>query len=476
MPFMVPHTLPRDEVTDHAVLTIVRRVVPPATVDDVVTQYGAPHRRTRKLPGDLLLLLFVAMHLMPPMALELVLEVVLVGRQLQASEPSTPAGKSGISHARYRWGARPLVALFHQRCQPLATAETIGAWYAGLRIMALDSSIDDVADSPANAHVFGRHRGGKGAAGYPQLLGMYLLECGTRAIIDAGFWPCHTDVHRAARRVVRSVRADMLLLWDQGLHSYALTQAVQQRGAAFLGRVPSGQTFEPVRCLPDGSLLARLWAAPPSSRTAQTEARLVRVLTYTLLDPHRPGYQLRHRLMTSLLDPTQHPARTLILLYHERWQIEGAFAEHERVQRLAVVPFRAHNPVGVMQEAYGLLLAHYAVRAVMHDAALAAGCDPDRLSFTAAFRLIAAFLPLFQLVPSREHPILYHGLLTAITRHQVPERPYRATPRVRKRPRSTFPTRTSATPQTVRLQPFADTIELLPNGGLSTPAAETARA
>jgi hypothetical protein len=227
--------------------------------------------------------------------------------------------------------------------------------------------------------------------------------------------------------------------------------------------VPPGQTFTVVDHLADGTTLCRFWAKTPYERTKDTPSILVRVITYTLTDPARPGYQQPHRLMTSLLDPAKYAALEVICAYHERWEIEGTIDELKTHQRLSAHPLRSLKPVGVIQEAYGLLLAHYAVRAVMHDAALQAGIDPDRISFVHAIRLIGLMLPSFQGVPPKRHAALYRLLLADLLRFCVPPRRSRIAPRARKRPWSKHGLRHRGTAyRVVQVPPFPDVVALLP--------------
>lgn len=462
MPFIVPHRhLPP---STNSLLGILQHVIPPTVIDAVVTRYTAPGSRRRKLPGDVLLPLLVTWHLVPPAALDLVLTTLLLGLRIQQpDEAVVPAGESGISRARYRCGVRPIRDLFRQVCRPRATIETPGAFFGGFRLMAIDGTYEDLADTPANVRAFGRHRNQHGESAFPQLLAMYLLECGTHAIIDAGFWPCHTAQAQAAKRLLRSLDSTMLVLYDQGLHGFPLVQGMLDRGAQILGRVPAIQTFTRVEHLADGTSLCRFWAKPPCDRSCRTPAVLVRVITYTLADPARPGHRQRHRLMTSLLDPVAYPALDLICAYHERWEIELAIDEVKTHQRLCSHPLRSKKPRGVIQEAYGLLLAHYAVRAVMADAARQAGIDPDRLSFTHTIRVIDAMLPHFYGVDQDRHDALYRLLLRDILRFQLPPRRLRIAPRARKRPWSKHRLRRRGRSyHVVRVAPFREVVAMLP--------------
>jgi hypothetical protein len=137
--------------------------------------------------------------------------------------------------------------------------------------------------------------------------------------------------------------------------------------------------------------------------------------------------------MTSLLDPDLYPAHTLAGEYHQRWEVEITIDEVQTHQRLPNIPLRSQKPEGVIQEAYGLLIAHFAVRCVMHQAALQAGLDPDRLSFTNAVQIVRDAIPEFQMTTPEQLPRLYQRLLSDIARHRLPERDNRSNPRVVKR-------------------------------------------
>ena len=173
-------------------------------------------------------------------------------------------------------------------------------------------------------------------------------------------------------------------------------------------------------------------------RRQSGERLLVRVIAYTFTDPALPGYGERHRLITSVLEAEHAPALALICAYHERWEIEVAIDEIDTHQRLVRHPLRSQKPVGVIQALYGLLIAHYAVRRVMHEAAMRAGIDPDRLSFINAVRLVCDAIPEFQMGAPEQQPQLYERLVRDMARYQLPERDHRNHPRVVKRNMSNF--------------------------------------
>ena len=449
--------------TDAIALEALERVMPAALIQAAATEATVPTQRRRKLPSDVTLLLCIAMSLWTAPALDVVLHALVHGLRLFWPDPDLPlATKSAISQARYRLGARPVVALFHRVCRPLATPQTPGAFLCGLRLVALDGTVEDVPDSPANARAFGRHHGDRGASAFPQVQGVYLTECGTHAVLDAGFWPCHVSERVGALRLLRSVGAGMLLLLDRGFYSFAMIEQTLRRGAQVLVRVPAHVTLRVRHHLPDGSYWAYIYPSD-AQRRKRGDHLLVRVIVYTLSDPARPGYGETHRLLTSLLDPQAAPALDLIGAYHERWEIELTIDELDTHQRLVQHPLRSQKPVGVIQELYGLLLAHYAVRALMAEAATQAGLAPTRLSFVHAVELIRVAIDDFHLVAPASHALLSQRLLRAIAACRLPERAPRTNPRVVKRKMSNFKLKRGGPPSASQhLVAFEATILVLP--------------
>lgn len=456
MAFIAYDDLP---VLDHQTfLPALARVIPPAQLQAAVAAHTPPGARRRKLFGDRLITLLIATFLLPMPALDHALDLLLLSTQarLPTEQQETPATKGAISRARRRWGSAPLVALFRTVCQPLATREDACAWRFGLRVMAIDGTYEEAADTPANARVFGRRHNGKRASLFPLLLGVYLLECGTHAICDAVFAPCHTGERTLAKRLLRSLTAEMLVLWDQGFHGYPLVALVRSHGAHVLCRIPAFQTVTVDTVLPDGSVLVRFHARPPSRRTRRTPRLPMRLVTYTLDDD--PAV---HRIMTTLLDHDLAPALDLVAAYHERWEVELVVDELKTHLHLAPGPFRSATPDGIRQEAYALLLAHYCVRAVLLEAARAVGMDPDRLSFTQAVRLLDAALLVLPCLPPRDQERVLRQILTALTRTPLPHRDGRSNPRVRRRYRRKYRLSTDPPRRQPPLPPFTERLHLV---------------
>ncbi len=428
---------PLVHITEEATLDALGQTLARSRIEAVLTALGGVEQRARKLTLVLAVLVCIAMNLFTEESIDDVLVKLLQGaRFLRPDDDLEVASASAICQRRQPLGVGPMVALFRDICQPLATPGTRDAFLLGLRLMAMDGVTEDVPDTPANAHYFGRQHGSRGYGAFPQVRAVYLCECGPHALGDAGFWPYHTSERVGGLRLLRSVGPGMLVMWERGFHSYDMCARCLQRQADFLGRVPAYVKFTPVRRLADGSYLAEIRPADRARR--KHEYQLVRVIEYTLDDPGRVGHRQRHRLVTSLLDEETYPAHTLAVAYHERWEIEITIDETDMHQRRAQQPLRSRTPLGVLQELYGLLLAHYAIRSLMHTAALQADVPPDRLSFVNTVRLLRNAVFEGQIIAPAQWAEWHRRLIRDIGREQLPEREHRCNPRVVKRKMSNF--------------------------------------
>jgi hypothetical protein len=414
------------------------RAIPHAAITHVLAQEAAGEDRERKLSMPVVVWLVIALHLYTTLSIGAVLSKLARGLRFIWPDPTIhlPCA-SAISYRRSQLGARPLVALFHAVCHPIATQRTRGAFLFGLRLMALDGVVEDVPDTPRNAAYFGRHTSARGASAFPQVQGVLLAECGTHVIVDAGFWPYHTSERKGGLRLLRGLCRGMLIMWDRGFHDFDMIVGARRRGAHVLSRLPSGVKPQRIRTLSDGSYLAYLSPSEYGRRKNGTRV-LVRVITYTITDPALPGYGETHRVITTLLNPRHAPAHELACAYHERWEIELVIDELDTHQRLAAGTLRSRTPVGVIQELYGLLLAHYAVRVLMHEAALQADIDPDRLSFVHALEVVREAVGEFQMVAPEQVGALYTRMLSDIAAKRLPARRPRVNPRVVKQKMSNF--------------------------------------
>jgi hypothetical protein len=375
-------------LTDHISIGVLTRVFPPELVDLVVAEAGRRERRQRLLPARVVVYYVLAMALFADSSYEEVMRQLVEGLAWDSGwrQAWVVPDKAAIFKARSRLGREPLELLFAVACSPLAGEQTRGAFYRGLRLMSLDGTCLDVPDTPANDEAFGRPGSSRreGGGAFPQLRLVALSETGTHAITDAALGPYTTSENALADELVGALCAEMLCLADRGFYSFERFQKARQTGAQLLWRVQSSVGLPREQTLSDGSYLTSIYAL--ENREAKRDGHRARVIEYALDDPVLGGEDQRYRLITTILDPDAGPAHELAGLYSERWEIEGALDEMKTHQRGARVVLRSKAPDGVYQEAYGHLATHYAIRRVMHDAALRSDLDPDRLSFIASLR------------------------------------------------------------------------------------------
>ena len=296
--------------------------------------------------------------------------------------------KAALFQARKRLGPEPLRALYDKAVVPLADPQVAGDFYRSWRLMSIDGLCLDVADTDANVERFGRpasSRGdGRGGA-FPQVRVLGLAECGSHAIIDAAVGAYRQGEQTLVESVLRSLLPGMLLLADRGFFSYTLWDKARATGADLLWRIKSNAVLPVEKRYSDGSFASRIYPGTKARRN-HTDGIDVRVVEYTLAPGDTDADERTYRLMTTITDPDAAPAAELAQLYTQRWEIETAFAELKTHQRGPGLVLRSKMPDGVIQEVYGYLCVHYAIRWLMHSAATDYGHDPDRLSFTRSLR------------------------------------------------------------------------------------------
>lgn len=385
-------------LTDYLSLGVLTTRLPLRQVKAVLAAQGKASRRQRELPAHVVVYYVIALALFMQVSYREVLRCLLEGLTwlLGPEQTVKVTGKSGISQARTRLGWKVLRQLYQEVVKPLAVEATQGAWYRGWRLVSLDGSTLAVADEQANRQAFGHPRNQRGAGAYPQIRFVALVENGTHVLFGAQLGGYGTGENTLAEAGVGHLQPGMLCLADRGFFSYDLWKRARASGADLLWRLKKDLRFPVERVLPEGSYLSRL--RPPAGAPPSGDAEIpVRVIEYRLegVEGAEPSY----RLLTTLLDPGAAPAEELAALYHERWEIEGALDELKTHLRGAQIVLRSKTPDLVRQEFYGLLLAHFAVRGLMHEAALEAGLDPDRLSFVHAVRVIRRKLPVSGAIP-----------------------------------------------------------------------------
>jgi len=387
-----------------AVFKAIETVISPNVIVQTLGNTDSFESRKRKLPSQLVICLVIAMSLWSSDSMTTVLKNLVNG----LSRQWTILGKywrvpnsASITIARQRVGCRVMSQLFVRTVRPLATPETPGAFLGGLRVMAVDGTVLDVPDSKANARVFCYPGSCPGTqAAFPKVRLVMLIEAGTHLIVDALMCPYRIGERVRAKKLLRSVTPGMLLMWDRGLDSYAMVNATLARGAHYLGRMPANVKFDVEKVLDDGSYLSWIYPDAKSKKKGGKEL-YVRVIEYTI---DTEAGQQTYRLITSVFDLVLFPALLLAKEYHQRWQIENTIDELKTHLNGRKTPIRSLNPREVVQEIYGWLLGHYAVRCLMFTAAQQAGISPLRLGFTGTLKVIRRAIPDFQDIQPEQMP------------------------------------------------------------------------
>ena len=377
---------PGQRLSDRVALGVLTATFPRSLVDEVIEATGRREQRNRLLPAHLTVYYVLAMTLFSSAGYEEVMRSLTEGLAWTSDgeQEYTVPSQVAITKARARLGPEPLKELFDRACVPLATPATRGAFYRHWRLTSIDGTTIDVADTEANAEVFGRAGTGRGdGSAFPQLRIVALGECGTHAVIAARMDSYAVGEVTLAKQLVSSLQRGMLCLADRGFTAHPLFTAAADSGADLLWRVKSNAVLPVLERLPDGSFRSELVAS--TDKRARADVREVRVIEYALDDQGRPAAAgATYRLVTTVLDPTAAPADELAALYAQRWEIESIFDELKTHQRGPRVVLRSRTPDGVRQEAWGYLCVHYALRALIHAAADDHDLDPDRVSFTKA--------------------------------------------------------------------------------------------
>jgi hypothetical protein len=387
-------------ITDYVSLGVVAKTFPVQKVKSILVSTGKGSIRQRDLPAHVVVYYVIALALYMQSSYREVLRCLLEGVQwlLNPAVRIKVTGKSGISQARTRLGIEPLRQLHDEVVGPIATKETKGAWYRGWRLVSLDGSTMDVADEGVNEKAFGRPTASRGQSAFPQVRFVSLVENGTHVLFGTQVGDYGTGELALAKGTLGYLKAGMLCLADRYFFGFDLWNQAKSTGADLLWRVKKNLLLPVDERLADGSYLS--WIYPSQKdRRHRSHGVLVRVIEYQLQGV--PGAEPIYRLLTTILDPDKAPAEELAALYHERWEIETAFDELKTHLRGSKIVLRSKTPDLVRQEFYGLLMAHFAVRGLMHEAALRAQEDPDRLSFIHAVRVVRRKLPVFHAIPPR---------------------------------------------------------------------------
>jgi hypothetical protein len=388
-------------LADFITMGILANIFPVADVRIALAKAGKRSVRERDFPNHIVVYFVIMMSFYMRSSYDAIMEAILLGLEFITGIRADikPTHRSSIIRGRERVGWEPLANLFDSHVKPIATKDTKGAWYRGLRMVAMDGTTFEVADSEDNQVYFPRSAG-KSASAFPRLDTVFLVESGTHVVFGLS---ANTSKEHAlsmlkrkkqdgeltlAKKLLPKLKRGMLLLCDRLYPAHGLIQSVLATDAHLLWRIKSNIRLDVEKRLPDGSFLSRLHS---SSDRHRKNGILVRVIDYKLKGIK--GSQDSYRIITSLLNHKQAPAHELAAIYHERWEIETTNREVKVHLKPSHNPLRSQSFDMVIQELYGVMLGHYIVRKLMHQAALQADEDPDSICFTHAVQVITTNIP-----------------------------------------------------------------------------------
>ena len=407
MPRSVIKLAETPNLTDLLSIGLFSKIVPKPTIDRALKQLGRESKRVRLFPATAVVYFTMAMSLFRTPPLEEILRIFSEAcKQLSRQDgiDFQIPNKSAISQARIRLGSETMRLIADEVLKPIAPPEFAGAWYRGMRIMAIDGSCFEVPDESANIKFFGYQSTSRGEPAFPQARVVSLVETGTKVITAAEIGPysCSEQALTTALIERAKLTPDMVLRADRNFPGYPLWSKSIASGAKLLWRAKVGLNLPIMESLPDGSYLSRF----RDSRDSKLPFIPVRVIEYSLNDDNlppgseKPGLE-KYRLVTNIFDHELAPAQELAALYHERWEIETLYGEFKKSLRGASTVLRSKTPDLVLQELWGLILVHFTLRVLMAESAWQVGLDPDKLSFIGAVRITQRKAPLIAVFPPR---------------------------------------------------------------------------
>lgn len=395
-------------LTDWISVGVLAAAVPRDAVDEAVSATGKQAKRSDgRLPPHVMVYFAMALALFAEEDYEEIaarLTETLTSWDCWDDQWAVPTS-GGITQARQRLGYEPVKELFTQIAVPVAEQLTRGAFLGPWRLMAIDGFEWDAPATKQNAAEFGHYGSDVDVSTYPKVRVVTLSECASHAVVAAemgGITGKGSGEQTLARRLYARLEPDWLLIADRNFYSWADWCAAADRGAQLLWRVKVDLRLPVLEFLPDGSYTSVL-IDPKIKGTARDslmdavatgrdhdpwQARMVRVVEYTV--SHRGGGATDEVicLITTITDPHAASAPVLAQTYHERWEHETGNKQLKTYLRGPGRVLRSKSPDMVRQEIYGYLLTHYAISALICRAATEADIDPDRVKFKRTVRLV----------------------------------------------------------------------------------------
>jgi len=363
-------------------LEVLEEAFPEKKIETILREMRRQSVRVRKLPATMMVYYIIALGLFVSVGCREVLRRLLESSRWVWPSEVKLSTETAITKARKRLGYEVIERLYRENVKPIAARRSSGAFFRSWRVVSLDGSTIEVADSDANEKAFGRPGASRGKSAYPQIRFVTLLENGTHVLFGAVMDAFHVGEITLAMKVLGRLKRGMLCLADRNFFGYALWKQALTTRSALLWRIKKNLILPRLREHDDGSFESMIYPSLKDRRHNRNGIR-VRVIEY-----HIHGFSDRYRLLTSILDPSKAPAKELALLYANRWTIETSLGEIKEYLPKRKLVLRSKLPDLIRQDFYGLLLAHFGIRSEMYASAAEVNEDPTEFSFVHALNVI----------------------------------------------------------------------------------------
>lgn len=373
-------------------LATLTQDLPVQLIEQALAATGTSSVRHRRMPAQQVVWLVLGLALFRH--LNIVQVVDQLGLAVQKGR--RPVVPSAIHKARSRLGPLPIAWLFDATAQAWAHQSAAEHKFHGLSVYGVDGTTLRVPDSPDNRAHFGGTNTHRGPSGYPLCRLVTLMALRSHLIAAAAFGPYATGEHGYAQSLWEQVPEHSLVILDRGFLAAGILLGLQSRGSNrhYLIRLRKDSKVRVIKRLGPGDELVELQV----SRTARTkQPELPKTMVARRLVYQRKGYRPQ-ALLTSLLDPSKYPAKEVVALYHERWELELGFDEIKTEMMERQETLRSLSPWTVEQEIWGTLLAYNLVRLEMQRVAKLAGVEPVQLSFSG---MLLMMMQLWQVMSIR---------------------------------------------------------------------------
>lgn len=354
-------------------------------ITEALEASGTATVRKRRLPSEQVVWLVLGMALQRDLPIREVvksLDLALPGKD------GTPiVAASSTTKARRRVGPEPLHHLFQTSGRKWGLEKAESHAWRGLSVFGVDGSTLRVFDSEENREFFGKAKGPRGESAFPMVRLVTLMALRSHLLVAAKFGPFSEGEVSLAKSLWREVPTHSLTIMDRGFLSASILLGLQN-GADhrhWLTRARSNSKWEEVESLGRFDKLVRLSV---SKQARSKDPSLPQFFMARAISYKYPDSKKRQWLLTSLIDPKAFPAREIVNLYHERWELELGYDEIKTHLLQSEVTLRSRTVTMVQQELWGLLVAYNLIRLEMDAIAQEADVAPNRVSFMASVRFI----------------------------------------------------------------------------------------